>query len=110
MEHTQAHHHNKRRSHKLKTGTITRVITVVAFVLLIAVMVFYLNNRDVKTEQPRQIFNRQIEKLDLSAPKENLAGEVDEKAKPETIDIGMIENDLIQTDKNLETIDSLSNI
>ncbi len=110
MEHTQSHHHHKKHSHKVEPGTLTRIITVIAFILLIAVMVFYLKNKKDEQSPVKFIPEKKQNILDISAPTENLAGPVDEMAKPETIDLSLVESDLSQTDRNLETIDTLDNI
>ena len=84
---------------------LTKIIAVILFVLVVASLVFYL-----KSSRTSNIGDTKNETPITSEDKTKDDNAVVVNAKPESVDLGMVENDLTQTSKNLDTVDNLDNL
>ncbi len=106
MKRTKRHY---TRHIKIDQSTITRIIAVVVFVLLIASLVFYLKSKiSNETYTISEIIAE--ERFDTSMNKDNLPAKLNENVMPENIDLNTVEYNLNQADISLGTIDPLENI
>ncbi len=100
MEHTSNSFHRKLKA--ANPSFVTKIIAVVLFVLVIASLVFYLRSKNITREEDSVIVT-----TPTAEEEKSIVGEFDEKASPESVDLGMVENDLNEMDKNLDTVDKL---
>lgn len=102
MEHAQ--HSFPKHTKTSKPSELTRVIAVVAFILVIAGLVFYF--RAHKTTPANVESN-------VPAAAEEVTDDITGSANlgnPNTIDLSMVEDDLNQTEKGLKTIDDFKDL
>ncbi len=93
---------------KAAQSVATKIIAIAILVLIVAVAVYFFRTSKVNPIGESQKGAQQNTQVEQQG-NENLAGEIDKSMTPENVDPTMIESDLNQTSKNLETIDNLDN-
>lgn len=84
---------------------LTKIIAIVLFVLVVAALVFYLKTSKISTDESINLSNS-------TTTEENIDNgqKADINIEPASVDLGMVETDLTQISKNLDTVDNLENL